>query len=655
MAIDVRGTPGWTADRTAPPAPAGWQVGDTVILLSYIEVTDNWNPVVQWTNRPDTWRGLRQITYNSTNHRAYLNVAWMEAPSNFASLLVTPTMTTPHALISTIKQMVIAFSGAGGVDTSVYGTGRVSCMAGGAALFTGFETLTSIASLDSLASTPTVQFTHPPTGAGKTGWKGATAGGYVGDVAIAGEVLAVEILPALTPYAPTIITPASAAQVATGTDVVVEWAHIPGRTGGSQKAYRLRVRQDGGTWTWWDSTDLDATASVTVTSTAMKATLPTAMITATTTIDLIVETQEALDDQWSPVSSTREVPVVSPPTVIITAPTGTVTGDMTPTFTWTTTPDTGLAQIDYRMTIADPSAVMIYDSGTLTGAVASLTPPATTTWVNAGVHTATVTVAQTGGATAVDSQTFTMSWTPPADPAAVTATVAAFGVTVLVDAAVSQTVVIERIYAGTYTPLGTFYTDATHDKVTITDVFGPDASVTYRARVGADLDGITLWSSWVTSAARTRTDRRQTYIASAQSPATTWQSIGFREDNPRIYVRGVATYYPLGSPFARVLAGTSKGQSGSMTVYGTDLVDLEDLVDLLECGETLLLRYPGESHTAGTTIGHTLPVAIASPVGADRLAMIPYAKRIVPYGWVEQANVEPTGSLAPETHSPVLS
>lgn len=632
MAIAVRGTPAWSADRSAPSIPAGTAVGDVAVLLSLIGKSQV-SQSAWWTNRPSSWRFA--ASRNWADYTGELDAYYMIVGSNFASQVVAPTLSVSSSYAS-IRQMLIVFTGSSGVDDVLTGFGMVPTLPGGGAFVAGIESLTGYG-LSLLAESP--------GGTVKSGWKSHT--GSAGTLTGAdkhGDLFAIELLPSLAPLAPTVTTPAAGAQVAAGSSLLVEWVHRAQRAGGSQRAYRLRVRQDAGAWRWWDGSDLDATSAVSVTSGSTSASIPAALVTGST-VDLIVETQEEMDGQWSPASATRSVQVVSPPSVTVTGPTGTLTNDMTPTVTLTVTPGSGLAHIETRVVITDAGGAVVWDSGTR-GPVLSVTAPATTPWVRGATYTATVTVAQTGGASATATSSWVMTWTEPAVPTSVTATPGVEGVEVVVDADPNRTIAIERVVDGVPTLLGWVLTDSTYGTVTVTDVMGPDGEVTYRARAGSDLDGVTLWSAWVSSAAVTRTDRG-CYLAAANSPLETWQRVGVREDLSRTIARGVQSYYPIGADRAIVLSGPTKGQRGSTTFWTETLAELDGLLGLLQSAETLLLRLPA---------GPVIPVSVASEVEVSRLVQTPAEFRHASVAWVERPPVTPTGtSSAPVTHPVVLS
>ena len=650
MTVSLRGTSGWTSG--APSWPAGTSQGDVAFLLTLMAQSSYYSTSsMDWMNRPSAWSQRFWKTFADNTGR--LEAYTLTVPSSTSGLLVVPEVGAAGP--ATIAQLLVVFTNAAGVGSMVSGTGRVSVPPYGAALITGLE----------LGSAWKTEFldTYDPSLtelAASSGGKVLTFWGanntasttYKGSTTVDRDVWAFPITPAAAPSKPTITAPAQSAGVPTGEDVPVTFVHNTGVAGGSQKAYTLRVRQDGGTWYYWNATagSLTSTTSVTNTSTSGSVTLPTAAITGTS-IELIVKTQEAVDNQWSPDSDTRTFTRVAPPSVVVTGP-GALTGDFTPTVTWVTTVGTGV-QETYRVVFTDPSDNVLHDSGTLSGTADEYTAPASTAWTSGQTVTATVTVTQTGGAEADDSDTFSISWTPPTAPT-LTATAASQGVTVVVSTVADRVLRVWRRDGSTDTPLGTWET-GTDNTLTLVDVFGPQSAVTYVAQVWSDSDGVLLPSTQATSAPVTRTDGDCFYLASGRDPVQTWQAVEIREEGDRTHVRPVSTVWPIGTTFSRTLSGESRGRVGAFTAHATTGVDLDDLVGLLESGEVLLCWFPPEPHSDGTSSGYVLPMAVTSEVGESRLAQVPYALRILSWSWAERSTPTVGVSVAPVTHAATLS
>jgi len=655
MAITAVGTPSWGSSWTAPSWPAGASAGDVAFLFTEIKIKS------AWTDGPDVtipsgWSGWVSQTADTGSNTYKWRVARQVIPAGGPVALPTPTTynSSDNYKIDYLDQMLLVLTGAAGFDTSVRGNAYVQVAAGGAAVCVTAPKSGLYSATSGVTDLPAnggpfeaIWDTNDGGSAAYIGWNDADSEFNV-------QSWAIEVLPRAAPDKPTITAPAQSAGVPTGEDVPVTFVHNTGVAGGSQKAYTLRVRQDGGTWYYWNATagTLTSTTSVTNTSTSGSVTLPSAAITGAS-IELIVKTQEAVDNQWSPNSDTRTFSRVPPPSVVVTGP-GALTGDLSPTVTWVTTVGIG-SQQTYRVVFTDPSDNVLHDSGTLTGTAETYTAPATTEWTSGQTVTATVTITQTGGAEADDSDTFSISWTAPTTPT-VAATAATQGVKVTVSADADRILRVWRRDGSTDTLLGVWET-GDDDTLELVDVFGPTTAVTYVAQVWSDLDGTLLPSTQGVSSSVTRTDGATTfYLASGLDPVQTWQAVEIREEGDRTHVRPVATVWPVGTVHSRTLSGEPRGQVGAFTAHATTGVDLDDLVDLLESGETLLCWFPPEPYSGGTTGGYTLPMAVTSEVGESRLAQVPYALRILSWSWAERSHPMATSSsVAPVTSAVVLS
>lgn len=655
MTITVRGTPAWAASFTAPSWPTGSGAGDVAFLFLHSQNKTLYTNTIYHT-RPSGWEStpIYAKEYDDGTNRYSFTVYRQVVPAGGPVALPDPSTVGDYASrLNYLRAMLVVFSGASAVDTVISGAPYVQVAAGGAALcvkYTSPATLYSntsgVTDLATLGQVGAIWDTNDGASAAHLGWNTSNVNTW-----------AFEILPKAAPSKPTITAPAQSAGVPTGEDVPVTIQHNTGVVGGSMKAYRLRGRQDAGTWYYWNQSagTLSSTTAVdnTATGTTVTVTLPNAVVTGTT-IELIAETQEAVDDQRSPVSDTRTFTRVAPPTVVVTGP-GALTGDLTPTITWVTTPAPGLAQTDYRVVITDAGGAVLDDPGTIAGTGATYTAPGSTAWVSGATVTATVTVTQTGGAQASDADTFSVSWTAPTAPT-VAATVASQGITVVVTAAASRLIRVWRRSGTTDALLGEWLT-GTDDVLTFVDVFGPTTAVTYRAQVWSDLDGVLLPSAVATSSPVTRTDNTTCYIGSAMDPAQTWREADLREEADRTHVRPVGVVWPIGGVYSRTLSGLSRGRVGGFTAYATDGVDLDSIVDLLECGDTLLVRIGPESYGSGSkNAGQVIPLSVTTKVGEARLVQGPHALRILSFEWAERAWPEPTGlTTAPVTHAAVLS
>lgn len=105
------------------------------------------------------------------------------------------------------------------------------------------------------------------------------------------------------------------------------------------------------------------------------------------------------------------------PTIVVTDPAeGSTVAVNNPTAQWTFADLGGRTQANYRVIYQRTSdGVVLHDSGTISGSVTSYVPPGFVV-DNDTDHIVTVIVTDTGGIQASDSNIFTTSWIPPAQP-----------------------------------------------------------------------------------------------------------------------------------------------------------------------------------------------------------------------------------------------
>ena len=633
------------------------QPGDVVLIATYAFNDTSRNALnPKWQQDPG-WAvvftgsryGVRDPSYQENWSLARYTVP-SPKPSSFGFCGWTDPSASEYNLA---VSAYVAFTGVGGVGRSVSGSTRVQVVSGGAGIVAGMDLNDGALGLTRVSDAGSYLDLHFGLNSGgsstyigpSSGGQGTNTGTFCG---------ALELLPVSVPNAPTILQPAQGVQVSSADPVTVRIRHNSVmQGGGSAKAYRLRVRQDGGTWYYLNATAGTISSTTPVTNTIVSATefevvLPTLTGTA---VDLIAETQESgTDGFWSPASSTRAFSRVAPPTVVVTA--GDTVGDLSPTITWVTTTGTGV-QETFRVVITSGGETL-HDSGEQYGAAQSYTVPESTAWTSAATNTATVTVTQTGGAGASDADTFTVSWTPPTAPTIV-ATAAAKGVAVKVSTVADRIVrVWRRVDAQPSTVVETLlgvWQTGTHNTVEFVDMFGPVGPATYVAQVWSDLDGILLPSPQALSSAATRTDGRCGYIASALDPIGTWQDALLESEGDRTHVRAVEVVWPIGGTHSRTLSGPRRGVAGSFTQDVITDETLHPMLDLLHSGETLVLRMPADLDGNTWIPGEVIGLSVASEVEQQRTRSRPSTSRRLAWAWVERDIPDPTGSsLAPAAH-----
>lgn len=464
----------------------------------------------------------------------------------------------------------------------------------------------------------------------RVGWASSATAALIGVTdesvfAASDDALTLEILPPKAPLPPVIVTPAPGQEISDSGGASFAWAHSPVLSGGTQSAYRLRVKAvSSGTWQWWNATTSALTGSETSnTSAAGALTLSSALFTSLTQYEVQVATQEAIDGQWSAYSASTTFTPVPAPSVAITS-SGSWSGDLTPTITWTPTTPRG-SQIAWRVTVVAGST--LHDSGWQTGSNTSYTLPVLD-WVNGGTNTLSVWVRQTGGSESpAATQSLTVSWTPPATPV-VTPTVSGPAPDALdgfvpvpgepgyytlgesslgagpagieLDIAVAGApggllIDIERQVTsdpdGVWVPVMTGILYPASGSLVTWDVLAPyGQAVIYRARASQIVDGVPLRSAWGTSDAVTSTDR-QAYVVS-DVDRSDWLRVRIVDDGEIAMHQDIAVNYGRGDDTPFVDYSPPQGFSGTMTLSTPSEQDTIQLREWLLSDRNMLLRLP---------------------------------------------------------------
>ena len=445
------------------------------------------------------------------------------------------------------------------------------------------------------------------------------------------DALTLEILPPKAPLPPVVVTPAPGQEISDSGGAAFAWAHTPVLPGGTQTAYRLRVKAvSSGTWQWWNSTTgtLVGTETSNATTTS-ELTLASGLFTSLTQYEVQVATQEKIDSQWSSYSASTTFMPVPAPSVAITS-SGSWVGDLTPTIAWTPTTPRG-SQTHWRIMVAG------WDSGWQTGSNTSVTLPVLD-WVNGGANTLSVRVRQTGGSESpAATQTLTVSWTPPNTPS-VAPSASATGVQLVVAVAsppAGLLVDIERQLVAdpdhVWTPVMTGVLYPASGSLTTWDVLAPfGQSVIYRARASQTVDGVPLRSAWGTSAAVSSTDRRA-YLVS-DTDRSDWLRVDLAGDGARTVHQDVAVTYGQGDDQPFVDYTPPQGFSGSFELRTWSEPEVVALRAWLLSDRSMMMRLPPD---AGVDL---TPVRFArvSLTEARVEQVTTTGARLVSFDWVSQ-------------------
>lgn len=642
------GVSDWSAN--APSWPSGTRKGDVAVLTSVhdqalgsIVSPPGWSLAGSWSSV------------------AWVSMVWARLDGAVWTQVVTDTSVPPWPGMRVEpgrrQVQVVVYRGTSGVGRSRQGMGEVPVQAHGGAHVVAAEVAATgapVASLPGVTRNGTTGSAQRPAHLGQaamwaaTGWAdaGGTPGTY-GTTVDVSRLLALELLPPVGPAAPTIVSPATGNETSAGVDVDYAWRHNPASPGGYQDAYRLRVDRGSG-WEYWSASTGNWSASDVVNVSGVEGvTVPAARHTPMAEHVWQAMTREGLDGQWSPWSDTASHRPVTAPSVNVTAPTGVVSNDLTPTVAWTATTPRGV-QTAVHVRVVDADAGVLYDSGALPTPAKSLTLPVLE-WVNGAPVTALVRVQQTGGSWSPwVTSAFAVSWSEPATPTVSATPRAARDGGVVVD--LSGLVAGARVEVQRVSPEGLWepvvILDAPDASVSVVDVFAPYGTPTaYRARQASVLDGVPLSSGWGMSAPVTSTDECM-YLAAAQAPASSWVRVMLSTDGERTHRRPVSVAYGLGDDRARVSYGVRRGLAGSMVASTLSRLEHERLTELLESGAPLVMRWtPEYDHALGEqrTRRHVPPVTfqVAGEVTSARPLDGPFAYRAVSWPWVEHDPVVP--------------
>jgi len=527
---------------------------------------------------------------------------------------------------------VVVWAGAG-VPSSSTRQSSVSVPAGGAAFFVGRSWWGGAPGGATGRLGGTLTLSGMDVTVGMWGFTSAAAGvvsvgGASGDASWTG--LVVPSLPG--PAVPTLLSPTSGQQVAAGSAIPLSWVHNS-TVGGVQTAYRVQVRAVGaGSWSYVAADGTLSGTVQTVTSAVGAASINAGLLTAGTSHEWTVSTQEA--GVWSATAAVGTfVPVASPSvsSVSVSSPLGT----LAPAVSWSAAAGVGgltAFQVVITLSGGSPDAPLV-DSGVLVGTPGAWTVPARSDWTNGGSYKAWVRVAQAGGLWSPwVSGSFTVSWTAPAAPSSVTVAQGSPPVVTVAGVPGGHGVTVEwSIDAGvTWASLAGLPAGVGSLAVPLTPYGVP---VSFRARSVLASGGVELVSAWTTSDPFTSADEAA-YLVSASDPAE-YVRVSISSDGGRSVIQSVAVWSPLGGSRVRVDRGVAQGESGTTTLQTETDADTQTLLSWLT-GGPFWLRWNPETQ-AGIKLGMAPTLmTVASAPERERIAQIPIGWRRVTFPWVEQ-------------------
>jgi hypothetical protein len=226
-----------------------------------------------------------------------------------------------------------------------------------------------------------------------------------------------------TPLAPTLVNPASGAQVDLAAGATFSWTYNPVSPGDTQQAWAFR-RVYSSTTEYWNATSQTWSGTIVWNTSAAvdptQATFAPGKWTSGTTYTWSVRTRSATGAD-SAYATDRTVVATAAPVVDVTDPTSIVYGETTPLVQWTYT---GLdAQRDYRVKIyqeaagIDPDVTTpLWDSGVIASAIARSARVGVTLTDGIAYRAYVKVTSVTAVASTWDYSSFTISIAPPAGP-----------------------------------------------------------------------------------------------------------------------------------------------------------------------------------------------------------------------------------------------
>ena len=455
-----------------------------------------------------------------------------------------------------------------------------------------------------------------------------------------------EILPVVGPNSPTLSTPLAGSETNQAAATALSWVHNS-TSGAVQVACKVRIRAYGsGTWYYVQSAGTLTTTETTLTQAATTATINASVLTATTLYEWGVSTQD--EGTWSDWSPSQTFRAVAKPTITDVVVTASV-GDLSPLVqaTWSM----GYGSPAWWQVRITPSASgasdvgTVYDSGVMTYAgLQEVVVPASTEWGTSGATwRAWVRAAQAGGLISdwtQDASTFTISWTAPSTPSAVTV---AHGTPDRVT--ISNSVMRDGwelewdpTGAGEWVPYASAVQSGSGSIYVYVPLVPYGQAVHFRARVFTLSEGQRLRSGWrQTSTAHTSTDTHA-YLVDPDNLAT-HLAVRLAGDRDRAPLQGVTVSLGHGADAPRVDSTLVQGYTGLLEVTTRTESELDALVAWLTGKSRWWVRWAPERDAFGAQArvhrASTLMTRAQAP-GWDRIGDGPLSNRVTQIRWVSQ-------------------
>lgn len=473
----------------------------------------------------------------------------------------------------------------------------------------------------------------------------ATAAGYT---ALAGtdddrEYRAFEIVPVAGPNAPVLISPAPEQQLDVALAVPLVFAHQT-TSSGAQDGYRVSIRAAGaGSWQYLTAAGGLSGSLQTVSSSSGVATVSAGVLSAGSWEWQVATSEGGVFSAYSPVQSFTLVAAPTVDSVSVSAP----AQDLTPAPSWTRTLGQG-TQIAYQVRVTesaatDPDAPM-WDSGVVMSAASSmvisddssLVDAIQRRWGNGSTYKAWVRIWQTGG---LDSGwvagTFTPTWTAPAAPSLVSASVAHFPLRVTVSGIpTGRGIRVEKSIdtGATWTLLRDVPAPGSSVYYVRDALAGYGVPTYYRACSYESVDGVELTSAWEQIPSAVSSTDESAYLVS--DDGVTYLPVTVLSSARETLTQGVSTWHGLSADSARVDKTPPQGWRGTTVLETQTESDRATVIAFLTEQPVWWLRWGPEIY--GLTRADAAPTRMrqASEVSKDRKARA-LSVRQVEFSWVE--------------------
>jgi hypothetical protein len=473
---------------------------------------------------------------------------------------------------------------------------------------------------------------------------------------------------ATAPSAPTLTSPANGAYIDANANGIGFAAQYISTDGASANAYALRAKVAGASYYYWNAsaTTFQSAEVWNACTVAANGTItvntPAGIFEDGFTLNWSVAFQESLVNDQGPFASDDTFYSQAPPTVAVSAASGTVTTTSNPVAAWTTTTPSGLAQTAYQVIWESGSYGAVPGSGTQVASASANTaansvacPVALT---NGTTYCQYVQVTETNGLiSSWVSSVFTLNL-PAVNPPTVAYAPSNYGAYGTPSYNPWGLVVATAVEPAPYT-----YSNCTcefqyQDAITglWNDIRGYSAqgftsafvaycadfeaplgyAVNYRARVTGQSGGnlvTSAWSAVFTAPANWQSPFSGVSIVCPTNSALSCSAPGMQSTPATTVQQNQGEFNPMGRPDAVVISDVWQLRSGSYTIYCPNNESIKAVLAALTSGNVLLIRRNSEE--AGF-IGDNTYVIPTGQISVAPLAMRGYPMRAVTFSYAEQ-------------------